>query len=1336
MEDHYSVPKDLMPYARAYESLGDAVTMSDPSDRLVFINSAGAELYGYDRNELVGRPLSTIFPAGAQFVGTATLQASPNEKWEGEVKRSRKSGEEFPAQLTVTLLRNEDDEVIGTAGIVRDLTEQHRLADENAVIAEVGRIIGSTLDIDDVYERFASEVGKLIPCDRIGIGIPDAAQEYNTIAYMSGFQVVAGRKRGDRLAMEGTLAQQVVQSTSTVLIQGVTRGHLEVHAPGLLPNFDKGIRSFLGLPLMHHDRLVGVLQIFSKQMSAYSERHVTMAERVGSQVAGAIANSLLYAQLQYAESEQRRLAEENAVLVEVGRIIGSTLDIDEVYERFASEVGKLIPFDRLGIGIPDSAREYITLAYVSGVQAEGVKRGDRAELAGTLARQAIHGMSSVLIQGVTREHLEVHVPGLVSSFDDGLRSFLSVPLAHHDRLVGVIAIFSKQTTAYTERHVALAERVGNQIAGALANSLLYTRLQDAETEQRRLAEEQAVLAEIGRIIASSLSIDEVYEQCAEKISTLIPSDRVGVDLVDVDKNVMMNSYVSGMEIPDQELLHSMPLEGTFGAAAMVKGLVIRLDEVPDFETLYPGAVASLRVGVKSFLGVPLRARDKVIGALVLQSINSNAYDENSLELAQRVADQMSGAIANAQLHGELGEQSAERAVLAEIGRIISSSLDIGYVYERFAEQVQRLIPCERHMAGEVNVDRNTLRETYCWGIDVPGRQPDDMYPLVGTISEVAVRARSATLITGVPETLAKKFPSLVPTLECGLRSFLAVPLIVRDEVIGILHIRSTNPDAYTEHHVTLAQRVGDQIAGAIANAQLHRDLRQEAEERRLAQIALTQSEERNRAIVEAIPDLIFRVRGDGTFLDYQGAKDEFSLPAEVWLGKRVSDVLPPDVAELATQSINRAILTAQVQEFEYTLPVHDGEMRDWEGRTVKAGDEEVLILVRDITERKLLSAELLQAQKMEAVGTLAGGVAHDFNNMLTAITGYTDLAAVTPGIPGHVRGYLDEVRKASDRAASLTRQLLTFSRRQIVNRKVIDLNDVILDMDKMLRRLIREDIELVTLPAEDLRLVQADPGHIEQMLMNMAVNASDAMPEGGKLVVKTLNVDVDDILASQHGDLSSGDYVGLIVRDTGEGMTEEVRSRAFEPFFTTKEVGKGTGLGLSTVHGIVTQIGGAITVESEQGVGTTLRVLLPAVTEDKEDLPLRGEVGFLPIRSETILLVEDEPLVRGVAAEVLRHQGYKVIESANGVEALEEALKADEPIDLLVTDLVMPLMGGKELADRFRESRPDIKVLYSTGYSEDTTLIRELAADGSSLLQKPFGPTELAEWVRLSLDGP
>ena len=444
-------------------------------------------------------------------------------------------------------------------------------------------------------------------------------------------------------------------------------------------------------------------------------------------------------------------------------------------------------------------------------------------------------------------------------------------------------------------------------------------------------------------------------------------------------------------------------------------------------------------------------------------------------------------------------------------------------------------------------------------------------------------------------------------------------------------------------------------------------------------------------------------------------------------------------SDVLDELLSRLVAGETVTDYEAQLICKGGDIKHVliNSNVYWDGDEFVhaRCFTRDVTDHTRVERALREAQKMEAVGTLAGGVAHDLNNMLTAITSYADLAAATCGIRTPVGDYLDGVRKAADHAASLTTQLLAFSRRQIVNRKVIDLNDIIVDMDKMLRRLIGEHIEVVTLPAKNLRLVQADLGHIEQVLMNLAVNASDAMPGGGKLVIETLNVDVDDDLANQHADLSSGDYVVLMVRDTGEGITKEIQSHVFEPFFTTKGVGKGTGLGLSTVHGIVAQNGGAITVESEQGVGTTFRVLWPAVLDDKEDLPLRDAAGFLPTGSETILLVEDEPLVREVEAQVLRRQGYTVIEAANGVEALEAALNADEPIDLLVTDVVMPLMGGRELADQLRESHPEIRLLYSTGYTEDTALIREVAADASSLLQKPFGPTELAERVRRSLDG-
>ncbi len=384
-------------------------------------------------------------------------------------------------------------------------------------------------------------------------------------------------------------------------------------------------------------------------------------------------------------------------------------------------------------------------------------------------------------------------------------------------------------------------------------------------------------------------------------------------------------------------------------------------------------------------------------------------------------------------------------------------------------------------------------------------------------------------------------------------------------------------------------------------------------------------------------------------------------------------------------------------------------------------------------EHKRLEAQLLQAQKMETVGRLAGGVAHDFNNLLTVILGYTEIATETITANEEATECLEAVTQAANRAANLTRQLLAFARQQVIEPKVINLNDLILDLEKMLRRLIGEDIELMTLPFPELGLVKADPGQIEQVLVNLAVNARDAMPEGGKLTIETANVRLDEEYARQHMEVIPGEYILLAVSDTGCGMEENVQAHIFEPFFTTKELGKGTGLGLATCYGIVKQSGGSIWVYSELEHGTTFKIHLPRVAKEADASP-REIVGVLPHGTETILLVEDELLVRSIAVQALHTQKYNVLEAENGIEALRVAGEYGGEIHLLVTDVVMPQMGGRVLAEQIRTSHPTIKVLFTSGYTDNAILYHDVLDPGIAFLQKPFTPGALARKVREILD--
>ena len=408
----------------------------------------------------------------------------------------------------------------------------------------------------------------------------------------------------------------------------------------------------------------------------------------------------------------------------------------------------------------------------------------------------------------------------------------------------------------------------------------------------------------------------------------------------------------------------------------------------------------------------------------------------------------------------------------------------------------------------------------------------------------------------------------------------------------------------------------------------------------------------------------------------------------------------------------------------------------------QAGQTTGMVLVlRDMTERKQAEealrhteAQLIQAQKMEAVGRLAGGVAHDFNNLLTAIIGYSQLiqAQLEPSSP--MRHDIDEICKAGQRAAALTSQLLAFSRKQVLQPKILDLNAIVANTSKMLSRLIGEDIRFRTTLDPGLKQVKADPGQIEQVLMNLVVNARDAMPDGGSLSIETANVYLDEVYAEQHVEVRPGHHVVLVVSDSGCGMDTKTMAKIFEPFFTTKEQGKGTGLGLATVYGIIKQSGGHIWVYSEPDKGTTFKVYFPQIAEEPSSIEAPVQANLLPQGTETILLAEDDLQVREFASRVLRGLGYKVLEASNGNEALVMAEQTAGTIDILLTDVVMPQIGGKHLSEKLQLHRPEIKVLFLSGYTADSIVHHGVLDKGVAFLHKPFTGNDLAQKIREVLD--
>jgi PAS domain S-box-containing protein len=514
-------------------------------------------------------------------------------------------------------------------------------------------------------------------------------------------------------------------------------------------------------------------------------------------------------------------------------------------------------------------------------------------------------------------------------------------------------------------------------------------------------------------------------------------------------------------------------------------------------------------------------------------------------------------------------------------------------------------------------------------------------------------------------------------------------------------------------------------------------------EQHRAEDDLRESERRLRTIIEHAPEamVIFDVER-WRFVDVnENAVALFGYPREVLLGLDASALSPPvqpdgrPSVEFGRAFVNEAA-AGRLPVFEWTHRNAAGEDIPCEVRLVGLPSTERTLVrasITDIRERKRLEEQFLQAQKMESIGRLAGGVAHDFNNMMTATIGYADLALASLPADGPVADDLREIRQTAQRAADLSHQLLAFSRRQMIEPRVVSLNELVARTDRILGRLIGEDIHLVTSTAPDLGLVKIDPGQFEQVLINLVVNARDALPGGGEITIQTSNVDLGEEDAAEHDGVKPGPYVMLAVSDSGAGMSDEVRTHLFEPFFTTKPPGKGTGLGLATCYGVVKQAGGDIQAESEPGHGSTFRIFLPRVNQLLPADDGSGD-GEMPGGTETVLVVEDERAVRELASRVLRRLGYRVLEAVNGEQALAVAAQHPGRIDLLFTDVVMPQMGGKELAEKFRAVRPATPVLFTSGYTADSVVRDGIMEHAIAFLTKPFSPPMLARKVREVLD--
>lgn len=672
---------------------------------------------------------------------------------------------------------------------------------------------------------------------------------------------------------------------------------------------------------------------------------------------------------------------------------------------------------------------------------------------------------------------------------------------------------------------------------------------------------------------------------------------------------------------------------------------------------------------------------------------------------------------NQTLAREAAAKHAQLEIMAAVADVMAQNRDL---HSMLKEVLSRTLDAAGVSLGGILLKRDGEPLRLGVQLGYSGSEIADLERLLSTSPLVA-----QVLESGQPMTVSAAALGPVPLsgasngrseMDCTL-----LPLVARGKALGLVFLASSHR-ATTAEWSELAAGIAGQVAQAVALARSIRELQE--------------SEERQRAVIDGTPDIIFAK-------DLQGRFVMVNTPAALALGRRPEEMIGRPFGEFFAPETAAAMEVAERQMMEegttvtaeetltakggkkLIVLVTKGVFRDREGKV--AG---VFGISRDITRARQLESELRQAQKMEAIGRLAGGIAHDFNNVLSVIMSYAGLLDADMGPDDPRRPDVKEIVQASERAARLTRQLLAFSRQQVLEPRILDLNEVVEGVDKMLRRIIGEDVALDNQLTRPLGSIMADPGQLEQVLLNLAVNSRDAMPRGGTLTIATSDAVIEAGFTGAHGAVNPGPYAVLSVTDTGMGMDEATMSQIFEPFFTTKEKGKGTGLGLSTVYGIVAQSGGYIRVRSTVGVGTTFEIGFPRVDRPAEPVSKPTVIDPSASGKETILLVEDEAALRRAAEQILRRHGYVVLTAPDGAAAVAMVTERQAPIHLIVTDVVMPGMSGWESAERLRALHPEARVLYMSGYADAmSTRPRELEP-GAGFLQKPFTPAALVGKVR------